>query len=493
MASRYQQRALYAERGGVTTYEGLDPLTGLPVLIYRFAGQPAKGLETLESENIPGVLELGREGGESRVVVAYSRDYRPLVHPLGVAPSLLLLDSARALRDAAAAGVRHGDLRPVRFLASREHVLVEGFGIPWQAEPNPYRAPEPKPSLAADVFAWAKAMLDLCGGNLAPEVQALLERCLAEKPEARPDAAGLYQELSEALARQSSAARGPSHVPDLEGELRFEAGTAKQEAERPNLELELPSAEPDPEGAEPAEEAPPAPARPKPSAPKRDPKPREHQPEVIGAWGESDTDPLLVVSDPGLRPPPAPRREGQPRPNAPTPKPPERGFVKTLPPGATYRAGEEEPRPYLRPGSLEEYTFDDERRGPPRRRFVLLGLLLVAATALALLAVWQQRRDLAPVGGSASVSGNYVVTVTLEPSDLPPVTLYVVSSPEGSRWEPGAGIRTLSAQQPSELLLDRSGVWRLQARYDDRASEVATVEVPAQRAVTIVMPAPASP
>lgn len=483
MASRYQQRALYAERGGVTTYEGLDPLTGLPVLIYRCAGQPAKGLETLESENIPGVLELGREGGESRVVVAYSREYRPLVHPLGIAPSLLLLDSARALRDAAAAGVRHGDLRPVRFLASREHVLVEGFGLPWQAEPNPYRAPEPKPSLAADVFAWAKAMLDLCGG-LAPEVQALLERCLAEKPEARPDAASLYQELSEALTRQAIAARGPSHAPNLEGELHFHEGERPKADERPNLELELPSTEQNGErNAEPAAPEPPAP-----------------KPEMIGAWGESDTDPLLVVSDPGLRPPPAPQRSSQPRTptstgssTAPSPKSSERGFVKTLPPGATYRAGDEAPRPQLRPGSFEEYTFDDEVRGPRRRRFVLLGLLLVAAAALALLAFFQQRRSLADVGGSASVSGSYVITVTLEPDDLPPVTLYVVSSPEGSQWAPGDGIRTLSAQQPSELLLDRSGVWRLQARYDDRASEVATLEVPAQRAVTIVMPEPASP
>ncbi len=457
MASRYQQRALYAERGGVSTFEGLDPLTGLPVLIYRFKGQAPRALSELESENIPGVLEVSSENGESRVVAAYSREYRPLVHPLHVSPAVLLLDSARALKDAAQAGVRHGDLRPVRFLASRDHVLVEGFGIPWPSEPSPYRAPEPQASFAGDIYAWAKSMLDLCGEVLSPEVKALLGHCLKDEAPQRPEALDLYNQLSEALARSSDPmpASVSASAEGIEGEIYFEEDAADPDI--PLVGESTPTFDFDVTLTPPPEE-------------------RPASGDALDAW-EADDDPMLIASDPGMRP-----RERS------SPTGDERGFVRQLPPDATYRAGDPEANPYLRPGAFEEYTFDGGEEGSRRkRRFLLLLLLFALALALGSLAFWRQRQTLP---GGATPTGSYIVNVSVEPSGLPPVTLFVVSSPEGSRLQPGEGLQEVSPEQPGQVVLDHSGVWRLQGRLEDRASEVVTLEVPEERAITIVMPEP---
>ena len=168
MAGRYQLRTLRAERGGIETHEGVDPLTGLPVLVYRFSGKPAPGLRDLESENIPGLLGVDTNDAEddkTEVVVAYFKEYQTLEPPLSLPVRTLLSDSARGLRDAAQAGVLHGDLHPGRFLASHDHVLLEGFGLPWAVQDGAYRAPEAEPGFAGDVYAWAASVLELTGGR----------------------------------------------------------------------------------------------------------------------------------------------------------------------------------------------------------------------------------------------------------------------------------------------------------------------------------------
>ena len=194
MASRYQVRTLHAQQGDVTTYEGIDPLTGLPVLIYQFRGRAAAGLRDLESENIPGLLEIDVNGNDTQVVVAYFKDYRPVSQPLSVPVETLLLDSARALSDAAEAGVIHGDIRPERFLASRDHVLLEGFGVPWLPESS-YQPPEGTVSFAGDVYALAKSLLELGEGSLSEGATAALNASLAERASERLSAAELYSAL----------------------------------------------------------------------------------------------------------------------------------------------------------------------------------------------------------------------------------------------------------------------------------------------------------
>ena len=109
VALRYQRQNLYGEGAGVKTHEGLDPLTGLPVLIYEFAGKPDPALSDLESENIPGVLDTLEEGGQGQVVVAYSRGYTPAAKPLGMPSRVFLLESAH---------------RASRASPTREHVRI---------------------------------------------------------------------------------------------------------------------------------------------------------------------------------------------------------------------------------------------------------------------------------------------------------------------------------------------------------------------------------
>lgn len=501
MASRYQQRTLYAEQEGVRTYEGLDPLTGLPVLIYRFAGRPVRALSQLESENIPGVLDIASDQDETQVVVAYSKDYRPLMRPLHVPTTVLLLDSARALRDAAQVGVVHGDLRPVRFLASRDHVLVEGFGIPWANEKSAFRAPEGETSFAADVYAWAKSMRDLVGDMLSSGVSEVLERCLARDPEVRPDAAELYESLSEAIARSTN----PTLLLDQDqpsGEVQSEADVGQTPGVSPGAaKLPVPGFRDAPSlsdlelSLEEHEAS-------RPAASPRTGENANAPADVLGSWSSDDQaqdDPMLIVSDPGLTPPEPKSKGSAPSASfAPYRRTPvgnagravvgdeeEGPFVKTLPPGATYRSGEEQARPYLRPGSFEEYTFGDEpNTARRRRRFIMLALLFVAAAALLALGFWQQRERLMNFGGGDAPAISHVVNVAVEPGDLPPVRLYVVSSPDGSQFQPGDILRSV----PGQVVFDREGSWRLQGRFEDRASEVVTLQVPDDRSVTIVIP-----
>ncbi len=535
MAGRYQLRAVLAERGGVTTHEGVDPLTGLPVLAYRFSGTPAPGLRDLESENIPGLLHVDTSDAaddKTEVVVAYFKEYQPLEQPLSVSVSTLLADSARALKDAAQAGVVHGDLYPGRFLASRDHVLLEGFGVPWQARESAYRAPEAEASFAGDVFAWAKSVLELAKGRLDGATLSLLTSCLHADPAERPAASELYaalrlrRNLPEAVG--SAGAVGETTIEttpaettpaesakalevedegfqgtDLKNETYTPAAPAFDETEltfAPEDIPEEPFTEPpydfsdglgdgfdhgaDHEASSassPAAEALPVPPTTPPGTP-------PHSQNWDRHWDE-DAEPELILSDPGdrYRVNKAASADGastNPAAAATEPKP----FVKDLPPGATYRPGEANTG--LRPGVIQEYSFDAEPPADPRRRrlIIMLLLLIFGAAALAYLALfWQQRQDTVPALGAPTPATVYIVDATLAPPDLPPTDVYVVSSPAGSRNPPGALI-TVVSPPGRQIALDRSGTWQLQARFQKRASEIVTFQVPQERAISFTLP-----
>lgn len=437
---RYQRRSLYAERGGVLTFEGVDPLTGLPVLIYRFVGAPQAALRHLESENIPGLLGIAKDGEFTQVAVAYSRDYRPLASPSQLAPAIVLRDSARALRDAAEAGVLHGDICPARFLASATHLLLEGFGIPWQLDDGEYRAPELRneASYAGDVYAWAKSLLSL-GLALSERQRELLARCLHEDPEVRPTAEAIYRALTaelDALAPSLDAPAGDA-LAELDGALS--ARELKEEFDLDDF---------DEPAALSAVFAPKAPA------------------------DAAEPDPLVIISDPGRRvaaPPQA--REGS--------------FVKTLPPGATYRPGsaahDVPPGKFIVP---EPPAVVAKKPRQWRNVLRLVAIALVAVAVVVLIVLQRQATPaVAPAGASVT---NYIVEVIIEPVNLPPVGLYVVSAPEGTRTPAGAQI---GSYQPgrSQIVLDRAGEWRFQVRFEDRASEVVALQLPEERSLRFTL------
>jgi len=188
--TRYQAQEPYADRAGVKTFRGVDPVTGLPVLIYRFTGSAGRELLRLDSEFIPRPLGWRDDGDEGVLVVAWSSAYVPLEGPLDNAQ---LLEAARALAAAAAGGVTHGDLRPERFLQAGDSLVIEGFGVPWH---GPDGSPE------ADVPAWIRSVREL-GHAGSPGVEELFSTLLEDET---ADAVRLHARLTDVLLRSAPAA-----------------------------------------------------------------------------------------------------------------------------------------------------------------------------------------------------------------------------------------------------------------------------------------------
>ena len=389
--SRFQRRTAYAVQGEVDTWTGVDAITGLPVLVYGFPGRPRREVERLESEHVPGVLAMAFDGARGEVVTAFSADYRPL-RPDHVDDAIIAAGAA-ALRDAARAGVVHGDLRPGRFLVAGGHLLVEGYGVPWSPGDARLPAPEGSGTLPGDVYAFAASFLDLGHDRIGAETVALLVEATSDEPAARPSA----ERLAAALASVVAAAQ-----------------------------------------------------------PRRTP--------VV------DPEPMVLDTDPGGPP-------------IRTSKAPGGGvFSKEPPPGTRYRPGEDADAPP--PGRFKFPSLHDGRiLGTGSRRwyrFAALGATLLATAVLALLALSRQEDRF---GDPTDVQPMmYVVEVSVEPPNLPPVTLFVVAAPDTSRWRPGTALATV----PGRVVLDQAGVWRLQGRFQDRRSQVVTLQVPAERTATLV-------
>jgi hypothetical protein len=419
----------------------------------------------LESENIPGILASDREGGQGMVVTAYSSDYG-LVAPgeITLTPDFVV-EAARGLRDAARSGVIHGDLNPGRFLHAEGHVLIEGYGVPWTPEAGDFVAPErpEQGSYAGDVFSFGKTMLHLGRTQFPTGLVLALERSLASDPEARPDANELYESVKAAL----SVTRTPPEPQRVEA--GFSELTLPVDDEQVNAVFGTGSSEPS--GAsdfdlafdDAFEELPPA------------------------AWS-ADPEPLTIHTDPGrlrstpapLEPPPLGAYGGPGEPSTVDSGP---GFVKDLPPGATYRTGE-----VADVAPPAAFTFDFEEDAPTSRtdwrRIGLIATLTLVVAAAVTAAFMLRARTNFTVGGGTTV--HYLVEVTVEPTTLPPATLIVVDSPAQSRWRPG----TIFGTVPGQVVLDRDGRWSFLAEYQGRRSEVVTLEVPNQSNITLTIPPP---
>ncbi len=465
---RYQSLELYLQQGDVSTHRGLDPLTGLPVLIYTFPDRPRAGVGTVESENIPGILASTFDDDVGQLVAAFSPHYGLVATGEAVVDDRFALHTLRAVRDAARAGVIHGDLRSSRFLYADGHVLVEGYGVPWTPADPAVTAPEARaghPGLPADVYAVCASLLGLGGGNLSNDVRSALERGVVSDPAARPTATELYgvvrrlsggaitppprnfEELT--LPTEPAARRGSFDELELLGEGDAGRDTRSLSATRSDFVLDLEPAvfEPPPQAAGPARET-----REGASAP---------QPE--------EPDPITLHSDPGI---PPSRRD--PRDSSP-------GFVKDLPPGARYRAGSLEEAPPAAP-ILIERELDDRPARRSWRRLLMLLLVLLLAGALAYFALLRQpRTSSAPVGGN---DVSYIVDVAVAPATLPPVTLMVVLAPPNSATPAG----TILGSAPRKVVLDRQGHWVLQGRFQGVTSDPVAVDLPGQRSVTVTFP-----
>lgn len=394
------------------TWQGVDAVTGLPVLMYDMPYPPLREAERLESEHVPGVLATSFDGRRGELIAAFSTEYHA-IRPADVNAKSVLA-AARALQDAARVGIVHGDLRPDRILMASGHLLVEGYGVPWSPSDAGVAAPESTRTPAADVYALCATFLELGRERLGDDAIAVLEQGVASDADARPPAASLVRKLerivgSNAPATSPSPAVLPEQVPE-------DAPTQGSNRRVP------------------------------------------------------DAEPLVIDTDPG-----------EDMLETSSKRPTTGGFSKQPPPGTRYRSGE--PSSPTPPGSFKFPSLHDGQilgTGPRRwYRFAVLGATLVLAAILAFLALSRQGdRFNDPTATRAVV---YVIDVAVSPANLPPVTLFVTEGPRGSKWQPGTALGNV----PGRIVLDREGVWQLQGRFQDRVSEIAMLDLPSERQVTL--------
>ncbi len=466
---RYQRKSIVNKYAGVSTIEGLDPLTGLAVLIYEFTGKVSPHLLKLESENMAGILDI-EEGEKTQVVTAYFKDYRPLRKPLRIDSKTLLLDSARALRDASKLAIVHGDIKPGRFLATDKHVIIEGFGIPWKLDKSTYRIDGEPRGAKADVYAWGRSVLELAN-DLPKEVVELLNSCVAVDPNKRPKANRIYDSLVELLKPKKPtldtlelSATGESGLindfDDAERRFGEKAGYLNIDSEdTPKLEnstkrVTLKS--------KPAQRS-----KVNSMMPMRD-KPR---PEAAKRVERGKV--------PGIGRPKT-RESAQTKANKQT------GFIRGVPPGTKYKEGDSYNEPRSK-NFLDEFDIFDEnvknKKPNNRRGFIALMLVFLIAAAIAGYSAFRNRQT--QVIAAEQVSRHYIVDVEVLPDNLPPVEIVVISSPSGSANKANTILQTVSGKQP--IVLDKEGVWELQGRFQNSVSEIVKFSLPEDRHVTITM------
>jgi serine/threonine protein kinase len=477
--------------------------------------------------------------------VAYSRGYLPTTKPLSMPSGLFVLESAEALSDAARAGVIHGDLRPERFLISGEHVLIEGFGIPWVSGPSSYAPPEGIANYAGDVYAFGRVMQELAP-DLPVPVKTLLDRCVTRKPEDRPSAAQLLTALV-ALQRPPQE-KAPEPVKSVaQPQTAFQAPSTTQTGSQQTLEIDFTVSEPDPPAPSvvmpPVNvpgKAPVAGAGTLPDMPDLDLFPEESSTPSFASknfnsaknfntdfgagdfdmpappvkrslpqdnWDDDEHD-MLLETDPGQVNPKAnvvnPTKSSSSLPAKSSGKLPEAGpkrpgsknidpkqtFIKDLPPGATYKAGKSTdaaPAPFKETPvapTFDEVFLKGNTSSKNTRRIVMVIALLLFALIFAGLAFFGTDGITGEPTTGTTTTANYIVSVNLDPPNLPPLDLIVVASPEGSKFRAGAVV----SKVPGQIVLDRAGTWQFQGRFQDKLSETVTLQAPEQYNLTITMP-----
>ena len=508
--TRYHAQTIFQEKGDVTSYLGVDPVTGLPVLIYRFADAASPQLARLDSEHLPRLLAWRDDDTGGIMVVSWSSALVPVSgQPLD---NLQLLDSARALNDAAAAGVAHGDLSPDRFFLAGDSIVIEGFGVPWTGQPT---APQD------DVTAWARSIRQL-GHKGNPGVGRLLDDIEAG---ADVQPAELFSRLTDLLLRSDPVEAEPAMEPtapqpapdpsesagdllerswdDFAGQdeqyLAF-TGTASQAPEVEDLELNFSADADDP--AETATEAPETAVFIPSSTYSSERLAARDGPEDDTATTPAATEPPQPdpedIDDPTD---PEPQEVLQPdsRPPAPLSLPAggSSSYLKSLdggtPPSRTARSVGVTGQSGVTNGgkprtAAPEQDWEPEpsvQRGS--RRIIMITVLAVLTVVLVTLLLVLRQRDVNQVPAGVSAGVTYMVDVLVDPDNVPPVNLFVLQSPSGSQFAPNTALGTAPR---TRLALDVEGVWVFEGRFQGRRSEPVTIRIPEDRSstVTIVIP-----
>lgn len=509
--ARYQRAEQVFRTGQITTSRGVDAVTGLPVFIYDFPGAPRLKVGQLDSEGIPTVLAAGYDGTKGVLVTACPPSSSKLEEAYVTMDDDLVLQALKALRDAARVGLVHGDITPERLLLAHGRVYVEGYGVPW----NPAGLEQPtkesiRAALIRDLVATTKALLGFGSAGMSQEVAAALKGALGTASRAG-DAGQLYtvvRRLAGGAVTVPPAGFGNLVLP-TEGEVQVRTGPAGlEEIGLDTLDVgpvhggpvDLGPADLGPDALDPLDlDA--LDLGPKPAAePAEGPTVDGHSfeewtgaPTPIELFEESP--PVSVQADAGLTTPPFPDEpdpitlHSDPGPTLkvdPALRDSGTGFVKDLPPGATYRAGDPEEPVRVPPLGINVSAVPKPRKRAWRLPILVLTLIIVAGGSAYLALV--SSRD-APSGLQGTPAMSHFVDVRVDPPNLPPVSLVVEQRPSASSFRSG----TIIASVPRRVRFDAAGVWVVHASFQGRVSESVTVRVPEDTSITIVFPAQEEP
>jgi hypothetical protein len=93
--------------------------------------------------------------------------------------------------------------------------------------------------------------------------------------------------------------------------------------------------------------------------------------------------------------------------------------------------------------------------------------------------------DLATIAPAPAPPQTYTLDALVEPDNLSPVTLFVLESPEGSKFTPGSSLGYV----PQEILFDQPGTWRLEGRFQGLRSPEIVITIPDDRSFIVKIPA----
>lgn len=485
-ASRFERGERYSVVRDITTYRGVDPVTGLDVLVYDFPGEPTAAAGSLTSEHILPILAASSSNGIGTVVSALPFGAQLVAPGEREIDDRFVLQAAGALRDAHELGLVHGDLSGSRLLYARPHVYLEGYGVPWAGD----QAQTGERALHADLQSLVRALLQLAGDNLSTEVSAALKGAAAKgayPPMNAPRLHAIIRRLAGGAVKVPAAGFSDLTLPTTASH----AGPTVADANAPPGDRPKPPGVSGPEVATKSEAMPAAvPSRPKESAgsgshggtaagsTERRPNGLREEAARREAAEFHDPEPITLNSDPGLVPPgQSPASEDLSK--RPSPRDTSPGFVKALPPGAKYRHGNIDDG--LRPAPIR---FDQEEAAARRRSWrgpALFVLVLLVAALGATIALLRQQQD---QGGATTSGPDYLVAVRVEPANLPPVSLIVDQSPPDSAYAPG----TVLGSVPHRVPFDAVGTWVVHGEFQRRTTPPVTVQVPADVSVTLTFP-----
>lgn len=504
----------------IQTFAGVDVVTGMPVIVYTMP-EPPPSIADVISESIPVVLETGLQNDTGFVIVSSAPGYLPLRLGLSQARlEWLTRVSAKALSDAHAGGLVHGDFNPSHFFVQGDHLLLEGWGLNWHNTNPDFTPPEGQGAAAADVFAWARTMQAFGKGDprklLEGEMGRLIGHCLNPKPGERPTALELVIALEQVIGKKTLKPEvktvqldhvvGASPTPET---LELTLETKPDQTPPVTAHLETPSIQvTEPLKLEPIQTVDPlmpidegikivaigkAPADPAPLNPPMllETPPLVTQAQVLEPSRISQTEhdlrepENLAADEPDIVPSVRPEHEPVPLPT--TDGNTEPGVVMYKdgqPPGETIRVGFDDDDSWR---SVKTYTR-------PKTNPFILPIVLVMVVLLGIFASVLLTRKAPPATTANSIqtpsianaSQNSIVNFILKPSSNQTARLTVISAPAKANLIPGALLATI----PGPVLFGYPGAYKVRVSMPNFAPGDVIVNVPQDKEIVIQLRQP---